>query len=116
MCLTEAHKDALWQRLNACTLSAATDEANPLYDCNLASAVKSKPADKDKPDKEGPGKPKNKLKDPKEPNKKKAKTGKKPDGKKKTKPTGDFDDEEDPFQEEHEEEDDVDDEGDDLLE
>jgi hypothetical protein len=40
LCFNAAHKAALWQRLNICALSAAADEGDSLYDCNLAAGLR----------------------------------------------------------------------------
>jgi hypothetical protein len=85
LCLTSAHASALWRRINLCALSAAADEADKLYDSDLAAGLKRK-ADTQEAGKDSDAKPGNKSK--------RAKTAAKKKPKKKE---TDVDDELDPF-------------------
>ena len=96
--MTPMHRTMLLQRLLMCTLSAAADESDPLYDCNLVSAI----APADPAPAAGPADTKAKAKKRAVPDGKAAPAAKKKAPKKAAPPAEegegqDDDDEEDPF-------------------
>lgn len=93
ICMTAAHVAALWRRLNLRALSAAADEGDALYDCDLATGLKRKAAQEGAepaPKKKAKSKAKSQAKS-------KAKAKAKQNGADGVDGAGDADEEEDPF-------------------